>query len=120
MNNILIVEDSKLIAGAIKIVLEKEGFSVFYTANGLEVVDLIKKNNIDLVILDLMMPDVSGSDVLKLIKSSVDVKDTKVIILTAKTNARDWDESLNKCDKFMTKPFDNANLVGEVKLLLEK
>ena len=117
---VLIVEDSVLIANAIKILLKKEGIETFYTSEGLEVPKIIPKENIDLVILDLMMPKVSGDEVLKMLKNDPKTKDVKVMILTAKTDALRWDKSLEKCDKFMTKPFDNTELVIEVKKLLNK
>lgn len=119
MSNILIVEDSIMISQAIKILLENEGMSVESTSDGSKVVDLIKEKSINLVILDLMMPGVSGVDVFKNIKNDENTKDIPVIILTAKTDAMKWQQELKECNKFMTKPFDNKELVESVKNLIK-
>ena len=115
---VLVVEDSIVIAGAIKILLEKEGLAVSSTNDGNKVMDIVKKEAIDLVILDLMMPNVSGKDVFRMLKNDAETKNVKVMILTARPDSLKWNPELKACDKFMAKPFDNAELVSEVKKLL--
>lgn len=119
MNKVLVVEDSAMIAYTIKTVLESEGIKTITTQDGSKVVELIKTEGIELVILDLMMPKISGQDVYKMIKADSQTKNTKIMIMTAKTDALKWNEFLKGCDKFMTKPFDNKVLVTEVKKLLK-
>lgn len=116
----MVVEDSTLITNAIKLILEKEGITVFSTKNGAEVVDIVKKENIDLVMLDLMMPEVSGDEVFKMLKADTDTKEIKILILTARADALKWNIKLQGCDKFMSKPFDNDALKEEVVRLLTK
>ncbi|MBN1157351.1 response regulator transcription factor [Candidatus Woesearchaeota archaeon] len=117
---VLVVEDSIVIAGAIKVLLTKESIDVISTNDGSKVVDIMKKEGIDLVILDLMMPNVSGKDVFKMLKSDESTKNVKIMILTARPDALKWNPELRSCDKFMTKPFDNKELVAEVKKLIPK
>jgi len=117
--NVLIVEDSMLIASAVKIVLKKEGIESIITSEGRKVVDIVKKENIRLVILDLMMPDFSGVEVFKELKKDKTTKDVKIMILTAKTDAVKWYPELKTVEKFMNKPFDNDELAREVKKLVK-
>jgi DNA-binding response OmpR family regulator len=117
---VLIVEDSKVISNAIRIILEQEGILAFETADGSKVVETVKKLDIDLVILDLMMPSMSGEEVYNMLKKDRKTKNTKIMILTARIDALKRNETLKGCDKFMAKPFDNKELVSEVKKLLDQ
>ncbi|MFP4400665.1 MAG: response regulator transcription factor [Candidatus Woesearchaeota archaeon] len=118
MKKVLIVEDSRLIAGAIKLVLENQNIQVQHLTDGSLVLEDVKKNMYDLIVLDLMMPGVSGIDVFKQLKADTQTKDVKVLILTAKADAIRADNFLANCDSFITKPFDNDSLVKEIKRLL--
>jgi DNA-binding response OmpR family regulator len=117
--NVLIVEDSMLVASAVKIILKKEGIESMITDEGRKVIDIVKKEGIKLIVLDLMMPGFSGVDVFKELKKDKTLKDVKIMILTAKTDALKWYPELKAADKFMNKPFDNDELAREVKKLLK-
>jgi DNA-binding response OmpR family regulator len=119
MKKVMIVEDSKFIADAIKIMLESKGIQVMHVSDGSKAISTAKKESINLIILDLMMPDVSGTQVLAMLKKDKGTKNIPTIILTARTDALKWDDSLKKCDKFMTKPFDNKELVDSVISLMK-
>ena len=116
---VLIVEDSMLIANAVKIVLKNNGIEAKITDEGQTVVDIVKKDNIKLVILDLMMPGFSGVDVFKELKKDNATRDVKIMILSAKTDAIKWNPELKDAEKFMNKPFDNDELAKEVKKLVK-
>jgi len=116
---VLIVEDSMLIANAIKIILKKNSIESITTSEGQNVVDIVKKNSIKLILLDLMMPGFSGVDVFKEMKKDAATKNVKIMILTAKTDAVKWNPELKGAEKFMSKPFDNDELASEVKKLLK-
>ncbi len=118
MAKVLIVEDSKLISNAVKLILEHEGIDTMETSDGSKVPEIVKKSKVDLVILDLMMPGVSGEEVLQMLKTDAATSKTKVMILTARVEAIRHNPKLKECDKFMTKPFDMADLVKEVKKLI--
>lgn len=116
---ILIVEDSLLIAKALNIILSQAGYDTKHTVDGRKVIEIVKKDKTDLVMLDLMMPEMTGAEVFSALKKDPETKKTKVIILTAKTDALKWDKTLKNCDKFITKPFDNNEVIEEVKKILK-
>ncbi|MFH0876325.1 MAG: response regulator [archaeon] len=115
---VLIVEDSAFIAKAISLILRKEGISSLITDDGAKVPGIVKKEKISLVILDIMMPNVSGIEVFEMLKKDPQTSPVKILILTAKTDILKWNDKLKFCDAFMTKPFDNEELAKEVKRLL--
>lgn len=84
--NVLIVDDEKLIVKGLKLSLEKEGFCVFTAFDGKEGLDIIKRNNIDLILLDIMLPTIDGITFLKNIRKSMNFP---VIMLTAKDDYAD-------------------------------
>lgn len=116
---ILIVDDEPDNLELIQFVLEGIGFETMVANNGLEAMAKVNTEKFDLVLLDIMMPDISGWDILKKIKE----KDatTPVIILTAK--ARNIDKLLGmrvlKADDYITKPFLKKELIDKVKRLTE-
>jgi DNA-binding response OmpR family regulator len=118
MKKVLIVEDSLPIVNVLRILLQNEGIQVENTSKGREVAAMAKKSKYDLIILDLMMPSYSGKDVFADLKSDASTAKIPILILTAKADALRWNSELASCDKFMTKPFDNAELVSEVKRLI--
>lgn len=120
MKKVLIVENSITISNAIRIILEAGGLAVEQTSDGAKAVEAAKQKGIDLIILDLMMPGVSGFDVFKMLKEDEQAKKIPVIILSAKTDALNWHSELRACDKFMPKPFDNKDLLEAVKKLLNR
>ena len=120
MKKILIVEDSRPIADAIKIILESEGFETIHTNRGNNVLDIAKKEKIDLIILDLMMPGTNGVTVFKNLKKDPETKNIPVIILSAKADAIEKEEKIKSCDKFIPKPFENKTIIAEVKKLLKE
>ncbi|MBN2367542.1 response regulator [Candidatus Woesearchaeota archaeon] len=118
MSKILVVDDSEYAANAVKLILEHEGISVIHTDKGNEVLDIVKKEGVELVILDLMMPDVDGHTVFMYLKQDPMTKHIPIIILTARADAIRWHDEIQGCDLFMKKPFENRELVEGVKKLL--
>jgi two-component system phosphate regulon response regulator PhoB len=119
MTKVIVVEDSIVIAKAIKIILGSEDIEVEHVINSHKAVETISSQKPSLVILDLMMPGVSGIDIFKELKAKSDTKSIPVLILSAKTDAMKWYEELKDCDKFMKKPFDNDELLKSVKELIK-
>ncbi|MBC7194379.1 MAG: response regulator transcription factor [Caldisericia bacterium] len=115
---ILVIEDDKKISDLVKLYLEKEGYEVItsFTAN-----DGVKKfyeNDINLIILDLMLPDFSGLKVLQELKKE---RDIPVIIITAKGEEDDRVLGFKKgADDYITKPFSFKELVLRVKAVLKR
>lgn len=113
---ILIVDDEEKLLKILKKYFEVEGFSVETALDGEEAIYKIDENKIDLVILDWMIPKISGIEVCKYIKENTNVK---VLMLTARTQFDDELEALNiGADEYVKKPFDIRVLVMRGKKLL--
>lgn len=116
--NILVVEDEKNISNVIKAYLEQESFNVFTAYDGIEAVEIFENGNIHLIILDLMIPKLSGEKVCKKIRG---ISNVPIIILTAKTEEEDKIEGLSiGADDYVSKPFSPKELISRVKALLRR
>ena len=117
---ITIVEDEPFIIEALSFILEKEGFMVKSISDGAKAIEFIKDTEPDLVILDIMLPNVSGMKILEDIRSTKSISELPVLMLTAKGQKKDRRAAEGAgVNKFMTKPFDNAELIQQVKLMLK-
>ncbi|HSL03123.1 MAG TPA: response regulator transcription factor [Nitrospiraceae bacterium] len=118
---ILIVEDEADIAQLVKLYLEKEGFRTATATTGIEGLKLIKTNRPDMVILDLMLPEMDGLEVCKRIRSVPDAAFLPVLMLTAKAEESDTIIGLELgADDYVTKPFSPKVLVTRVKALFRR
>ncbi|MDD2717523.1 MAG: response regulator [Candidatus Wallbacteria bacterium] len=117
--NILVVDDEPDILKLISVNLELEGFKVFTAKNGYEGIELVKTEKIDLVILDVMMPDINGYQICQYLKEDDKFKDIPVIILTAKVRKSDqfWSKKIG-ASLYLTKPFEPMYLVEKVREVL--
>lgn len=115
---ILVVDDEKSINDLIRLDLEFEGYTVESAFDGQEALDMVDKFHPDLIVLDVMLPKVSGFDVCKRINME---KSIPIILLTAKTDVIDRVLGLELgADDYITKPFDNRELLARVKALLRR
>ncbi len=115
---ILVVDDDKEIVGAVKKLLELNDFTVLTSYDGLEALRVVDENEIDLVILDNMMPKLDGMEFLKELRQS---KNIPVIVLSAKTE--DYDKVLGLqvgADDYVTKPYNPQELVARVNATLRR
>lgn len=118
MSSILVIEDEDKVSGIIKGYLEKEGYRVYCARRGLEGINLFKKERFDLVILDLMLPDIDGEEVCKALRRMSDVY---IFMLTAKASLLDKLEGLNiGADEYLTKPFSPRELTARVNALFRR
>lgn len=116
---VLIVEDEKDIAAFIERGLHLEGFATEVVGDGESALDQIESNDYDLVILDLMLPKVSGLDVLKKIRE--EGISIPVLVLTARTSVEDKVEGLDKgADDYLTKPFSFDELMARIRALTRR
>ena len=116
--NILVVEDEKNISDVIVAYLEKDNFNVFIAYDGKEAIDLFNSEDIHLIILDLMLPILSGQEVCKRVRSTSNVP---IIMLTAKTEEEDKIDGLTMgADNYVSKPFSPRELMSRVKALLRR
>lgn len=118
MKNILLIEDDERVSEVVKAYLEREGYNVFLTARGLDGIEINRKNDIDLIILDLMLPDISGEEVCALIRQSSDVH---IFMLTAKGSLTEKIDGLNiGADEYLVKPFSPRELTARVNALFRR
>ncbi len=118
---IVIVEDDADIAQLVKLYLEKEGFRTATAKTGAEGLKLIKTDRPDMVILDLMLPEMDGLEVCKKIRSVPDTAMLPVLMLTSKAEESDTIIGLELgADDYVTKPFSPKALVARVKALFRR
>ena len=118
---IMIVDDEENILELVKIIIEGEGFSVIGVHNGKECLEKLKEIKPDLILMDMMMPEMTGKETTKKIRSNPKTKNIKIAFLTVARLSevgREELKALNVSD-YITKPFDNADLVKRVKRILE-
>jgi two-component system alkaline phosphatase synthesis response regulator PhoP len=113
---ILVVDDEPFILKSLTFVLKKEGFHVDSATNGLEALEVIRKEKPDLVFLDIMMPKMNGLEVCQWIRQDPQLQDIHVIILTAKGQEADREKGLQiGADEYMTKPFSPSMVVKRIR-----
>lgn len=116
---ILIVDDELSILVPLKFLLEKNDFSVELAQSGRDALDLIAQSKPDLILLDIMLPDLDGYEIYQLIRQNPEWDDIKVIYLSAKNRDVDIAKGLNLgVDAYVTKPFSNADLMEKVRKLV--
>jgi DNA-binding response OmpR family regulator len=116
--NILIVEDEESISSFVRMYLEREGFTVHVAPTGEKALETLRSETVDLVTLDLMLPDMDGLDICRTVRSTSNVP---IIMLTAR------DEDIDKivglevgADDYLTKPFNARELVARIKGILRR
>ena len=123
MPKILIVDDDLVMRELQKETLEKledNGVEILTVDNGEDAIDSIRTEKPDLVILDVMMPEMNGFEVCNTVKNELEMKDVFVLILTASTQGLDKQMSKDVgADIFMTKSFDPDEIIKEVSKVLE-
>lgn len=117
--SVLIIEDEPFIIEALSFLLEREGIEFDSYTNGEGCLDYIGVKKPDLVILDMMLPQVNGMEILESLRSSSDFKNLPVLMLTAKGQKKDRQAAEDAgVSLFMTKPFANDELIANVHRLL--
>lgn len=109
---ILVVDDDILVLRALQDLLVAEGYEVATSTRGQEALEILEQEYFDLIILDVVMPKMTGFDVCRAIRAREDEKQNiKIIMLTAKTDSRDLDLGEESgCDLYITKPIDPGKL----------
>lgn len=118
MPKIGIIEDEKNISDMIKYNLEKEGYEVFTAYDGKEGLELVEKEVLDLLLLDIMLPHVDGLDICKKVRQKMD---TPIMIISAKADEFDKVLALELgADDYVTKPFSMREVMARVKARLRR
>ena len=121
MQNVLIIDDERDIVEAIEYNLKKEGFNVHKSFDGMNGLRLAKETHPDLILLDLMLPGMTGIEVCKALKKNESTSKTPVIMLTAKKQEVDKIVGLEVgADDYIVKPFGMRELIARIKAILRR
>lgn len=115
---ILVAEDDESIVDLLKLYLENEGYEVYAASDGLQALELLEKNRMDLAVLDIMMPKLNGYEVTKRIRNTSNIP---ILILSAKNLDSDKIIGLDLgADDYLTKPFNPLEIIARVKAALRR
>jgi DNA-binding response OmpR family regulator len=119
---LIYIEDEAEMIDLVRLILRRRGYEVIGASGGREGLDLVQKEHPDMVLLDLMMPDMDGWDVYQQMKSDELTKDIPVIVITAKAQNIDKVLGLHiaKVDDYISKPFSPQELVESVERILNR
>ncbi|MCA8879672.1 MAG: response regulator [Rhodobacteraceae bacterium] len=118
-NHVLLIEDEPNIMEAIRFILSRDGWKVTCHADGATAMAAIQRALPDVVVLDVMLPNRSGFDILKDLRGDPALKDLPVLMLTAKGQAKDRElAALLGSNDFMTKPFSNAEVRDRLRAMV--
>jgi DNA-binding response OmpR family regulator len=116
---IVVVDDDPYILMSLEFLMKKNGFNVLVARNGTEAKSIIDEFIPDVVLLDIMMPDVNGYEICKYIKSQKKLLDCKVIFLSAKSTEADIQKGYDLgATLYISKPFSTRTIVNQIKELL--
>ena len=120
MKKIVLIEDSKVLGTALTGALKVEGIEAYWADNGVKGVALAKQQKPDLVLLDLMLPKLSGFEVCKLLKSDNATWRIPIVIMSTLSDAESRERaSAAGADHFIPKPYDLAATLAEIKKILK-
>lgn len=115
---IVVVDDDRDIRMILRANLEDEGYAVLEAGGGREALEIIKESDPDLVVLDIMMPEVDGYDVLQELRSTPEFADLPVVLLTARRQESDvWEGWSAGADYYITKPFKMDELLKFIRYI---
>ncbi|MAZ80090.1 MAG: phosphate regulon transcriptional regulatory protein PhoB [Gammaproteobacteria bacterium] len=118
---ILIIEDEIAVREMLTFTLKNSGFETFEAGNSEEALNIALKNNINLILLDWMLPGKAGIDIARSLRSSIETKELPIIMLTAKSEESDKIMGLESgADDYITKPFSPKELLARIKALLRR
>ncbi len=118
---ILIIEDEKAVREMLCFTLKNNGFEILEAEDSNSALDTLRENEINLILLDWMLPGKQGIEISNIIRSSSEIKDIPIIMLTAKSDESDKVLGLESgADDYITKPFSPKELVARIKALLRR
>jgi len=119
-HKVLIADDEPNIVISLEYLMKRAGYQVSIARDGQEALDTLRRERPRLVLLDVMMPKKSGHEVCQELRADEQIKDTLVLMLTAKGRDTDVDKGLGVgADAYMTKPFSTKELVAKVAQMLD-
>lgn len=109
------VDDEPNILMSLEFLMKKKGYEVFIARNGAEAIELTRKELPDVILLDIMMPEVDGYEVCELVKTDSSLQHIRVIFLTAKSKESDIEKGYQLgADLYITKPFSTRELMERI------
>lgn len=121
MINILLIDDEKKICEFVKAYLDKEGYKTDVAYNGNDAINYLDNNEYDIVLLDRMLPDISGEEICNYIRNNCKLINVSIIMLSAKTEDDDRIEGFELgCDDYICKPFNVKELILRIKSVLKR
>jgi DNA-binding response OmpR family regulator len=118
---VIIADDELRLRKVVALHLKRSGIDVIEVSNGKDALSLAKDKKPDVIILDVMMPELNGLDALKELKSDKELKDIPVIMLSAKAGGEDINKGLELgADAYLTKPFSPKQLLEEINKVFTK
>ena len=118
---ILLVDDEKDLVDAVRSLLEERGYTIDYANDGIAALEIIKKDPPDLILLDIVMPNMDGITLLKKLKEKDETKDIPIIMLTVKDGQANRNLGLSSgAYEYISKPYDSLVLLRQIRNLLEK
>lgn len=119
LKKVLVVDDDPYILMSLEFLMKKSGYDVMVARNGMEALELVDKQLPNIVLLDIMMPDVDGYEICSYIKKSAKLIHTKVVFMSAKTKETDIQKGYDLgASLYIIKPFSTRELVKQIKDLL--
>jgi len=114
----LVIDDSKSIRSILAKILLGVGFTVEEATNGLEALDLIKKEKVDLALVDWNMPDMDGREFIQEVRKKAPTKDMRMVMVTTETAITKVAEALEAgADEYIMKPFTKEMIIGKLGLM---
>jgi len=121
MKKILIVDDQLEVRELVAVTLRSDAYQVLQAENGKKAIETARKEKPDLIIMDVMMPEMDGIEATRTIKSEDGTKDCKVVMLTAKGQKKDKEAGLDAgAEDYFIKPFSPLDLIRKVEELLDE
>jgi DNA-binding response OmpR family regulator len=119
IKKVLVVDDDPYILMSLEFLMKKNGYDVMVARNGTEALDLVEKQLPNIVLLDIMMPDVDGYEICRHIKKTPKLKHTKVVFMSAKTREADIQKGYDLgAALYITKPFSTRELTRQINQLM--
>ncbi|WP_019503486.1 response regulator [Pleurocapsa sp. PCC 7319] len=118
INSVLVVEDNEDLSLLFKLVLESAGYQVATVDNGLNVLDFVEKIQPQLILMDIMMPEISGLEVTRKIKEKLNYGSLPVLLVSALDRLKDKQLEDSKADGILYKPFNIDDLISRVDKLI--
>jgi CheY-like chemotaxis protein len=122
VKKILVVDDEADILSSVKMLLDTDGYEVKTVSSGKGALGLLKKENFDLIVCDIMMPEMSGNELCEKIRKDPKTKNQKIVFLSVVTLGEEGKAQLNKIKPldYIQKPFNNADFKKRIKKVLDK